>query len=102
LDPGVRLELAPEMLPGFGVHSATLTLSPGGGAVSVQWRRDGAADTETQTVLLTPATPTAELNWIATTPFQPGVVWRIADGQHAWSAPIAPQDDLVIEIPGGA
>ncbi|MGV9868063.1 hypothetical protein [Rhodococcus koreensis] len=98
LAPGQRLDLSPEMLPGFGVHAVVFSLARPDKLVAVEWRREGSSEGESRVVALGPASTTAEVHWVATSPFQPGFVWRIADPEHEWSAPIAPSEKLSITV----
>jgi hypothetical protein len=70
----------------------------------VEWRADGDAGQVPLSIRLGADRPVAEIGWIAASPFRPGVVWRtVRDGTPtAWSAPVLPQDNLLIEIDSGA
>ncbi|MFI8930571.1 hypothetical protein ACIG3E_23180 [Streptomyces sp. NPDC053474] len=90
-----RIELDPATLPGFGTHLARLRHAPVSGPLTVQWRPEGG-EAEPQTVRLDADRPQADIRWTATSPFQPGVLWRV--GPADWSAPVAPRDFLVIDV----
>ncbi|MGA4844265.1 hypothetical protein [Streptomyces sp. G45] len=91
-----RIELDPAALPGFGTHLARLRHAPVSGPLTVQWRPEGDEEAEPRTVRLDADRPQADIRWVATSPFQPGVVWRTGSGD--WSAPVAPRDFLVIDV----
>ncbi|MFI6642536.1 hypothetical protein [Streptomyces sp. NPDC050504] len=91
-----RIELDPATLPGFGAHPARLRHSPVTGPLAVEWRPEGDEEAEPQTVRLDAARPQADIRWVATSPFRPGVVWRA--GAADWSDPVAPRDFLVIDV----
>jgi hypothetical protein len=98
MDESQRLDLDLALLPGFGGHSAlVVSLSP---PAVVEWRPEGAAEAKPQSVRLTAQRPEAEIGWVATSPFQPGVQWRIvSDGTAGpWSAPVAPAAGLAITV----
>lgn len=61
---------------------------------------EGGLETAAQSAKVAPGEPEADLVWIATSPFQPGLVWRVVrDGvPGSWSAPVAPADGLVITV----
>ncbi|MCT9934394.1 hypothetical protein N5079_29735 [Planotetraspora sp. A-T 1434] len=92
-----RLDLDIVTLPGFGAHQARLACRKP--PVQVEWRAEGDAGPP-RTIRLQGE---GEIRWIATSPFQPGVVWRVATGgvpgaPGQWSAPVAPADGLVIAV----
>ncbi|SEG86492.1 hypothetical protein SAMN04489712_11995 [Thermomonospora echinospora] len=96
-DPQIDLNLA--TLPGAGGHRARVvsTAPP----VTVQWRpEDGKGEAGVQSVLLTAVRPQQEIRWTASSPFRPGVRWRVVRGgvPGPWSQPVAPADDLVITV----
>ncbi|KND28716.1 hypothetical protein [Streptomyces acidiscabies] len=91
-----RVELDPATLPGFGTHLARLRHAPASGPLTVQWRPEGDEEAEPQTVRLDADRPQADIRWVATSPFQPGVVWRAGSGN--WSAPVPPRDFLTIDV----
>ncbi|MBO4272046.1 hypothetical protein [Microbispora triticiradicis] len=97
LDKRDRLDLDLVTLPGYGAQRATIACRKP--PVRVEWRADGADDPP-RSVRLDRDRPAAEIRWIATSPFQPGLVWRVADGDQAgpWSAPVAPAERLVIVV----
>lgn len=101
LDTRRRVDVDPTTLPGFGAHNALVTKTAAdGSSVAVEWRAEGAEDTTARSVRLGPDTQTAGIGWIATSPLQPGVVWRIVrdGGAGRWSAPVPPADGLVIAV----
>lgn len=95
LDGRDRLDLELVTLPGYGAQRALLTCRTP--PVQVEWRPEGADDPP-RTVRLDRDRPEAEIRWIATSPFQPGLVWRTASQGGDWSAPVAPADGLVIVV----
>ncbi len=95
LDGRDRLDLDLVTLPGYGAQRATLiSRTP---PVQVEWRPEGADDPP-RTVRLDRDRPEAEIRWIATSPFQPGLRWRLAGQPGDWSAPVAPAERLVIVV----
>jgi hypothetical protein len=102
LDSRRRLDLDPTMLDGFGAHMAkvTGTFVPGSSPVIVQWQAEGNLGGALSAVLLGSDQPSADIRWLATSPFRPGMVWRtVRVGEPgAWSEPVMPGDDLVISI----
>ncbi|WP_178854857.1 hypothetical protein, partial [Streptomyces acidiscabies] len=66
------------------------------GPLTVQWRPEGDEEAEPQTVRLDADRPQADIRWVATSPFRPGVVWRAGSGD--WSAPVPPRDFLTIDV----
>ncbi|MEZ0073232.1 hypothetical protein [Planotetraspora sp. GP83] len=92
-----RLDLDPVTLPGFGAHQARLICRKP--PVQVEWRAEGDAGPP-RTIRLRGE---GEIRWIATSPFQPGVVWRVVTAgvpgpAGPWSAPVAPAEGLVIAV----
>lgn len=100
LERGVRLDVSAESLPGYGVHRAVFALEHPATLVAVECRPEGTVDAQADVFALGPATPHVERHWVATSPFQPGILWRVA-GAGQWSAPVAPADDLIITVDAG-
>jgi hypothetical protein len=96
-----RLDLDVATLPGFGAHRARLVATDAKPFI-VEWRADGDTGQEPLSVRMGADRPVAEIGWIAASPFRPGMVWRaVRDGTPGpWSAPVLPQDELLIEIDG--
>jgi hypothetical protein len=94
-----RLDLDLATLPGFGAHRARLATADTK-PLLVEWRADGDEGQVPLSIRMGADRPVAEIGWIAASPFRPGVVWRtVRDGTpEAWSAPVLPQDNLLIEI----
>jgi hypothetical protein len=97
LERGVRLDVSTETLPGYGVHQVVFALENPTPLVAVECRPEGAADAQADVFALGTATPRVERHWVATSPFQPGIVWRLA-GAGQWSAPVPPSDDLIVTV----
>ncbi|MCT9010795.1 hypothetical protein [Streptomyces rhizosphaerihabitans] len=100
-----RIDLDPVTLPGFGAHRARVVgrPEPGGPQLLVEWRPEGG-EQEPQAVRLGPDRPEAEISWVAASPFQPGVVWRVTrgDAPGPWSDPVPPAEGLVLSVPAAA
>jgi hypothetical protein len=103
IEPGEkkRLDLDVATLPGFGAHRAQLVTADAQPFI-VEWQADGETGQEPLSVRLGADRMVAEIGWIAASPFRPGVIWRaVRDGTPGpWSAPVLPQDGLVIRIEG--
>ncbi|MGH3939693.1 MAG: hypothetical protein ACRDTG_13890 [Pseudonocardiaceae bacterium] len=104
LEQARRIDLDPATLPGFGAHRATLTarLSPGDAPVRVDWCPEGSTGPPAS-VQLTGTRPSTTIGWVATSPFQPGIIWGVAHGGvvDSWSEPVPPKEGLVIEVTDG-
>jgi hypothetical protein len=96
-----RLDVDVATLPGFGAHRARLVTADARPFI-VEWRADGDTAQEPLSVRLGADRTEADIGWIATSPFRPGVVWRaVLDGTPGpWSVPVLPEDGLVIRIGG--
>jgi hypothetical protein len=105
VDDARRLDLDPATLPGFGAHRARFTarLAPGAAPLDIAWHPEGGTDPPAS-VRLTADRPTADVGWVATSAFQPGLVWGISrNGTVAsWSQPVPPAAELIIEVIGAA
>ena len=98
-----RLDLDSATLPGFGAHRAHVVTDETR-PIAVEWRPDGDDEETPLSIHIGAGHGVAEIGWISASPFRPGVVWRVVrDGTpERWSAPVPPQDGLVIEIGGRA
>ena len=96
-----RLDLDLSTLPGFGAHRARLMTTDAKPFI-VEWRADGDTGQEPLSVRMGADRTVAEIGWLAASPFRPGVIWRtVQEGTPGpWSAPVLPQDELVIKIVG--
>jgi hypothetical protein len=96
-----RLDLDVATLPGFGAHRAQFVTAETQPFI-VEWQADGETGQEPLSVRMGADRTVAEIGWIAVSPFRPGVIWRtVRDGTPGpWSAPVLPQDGLVIRIEG--
>lgn len=94
-----RIDLDLATLPGFGVHRARLATSQPQ-SLLVEWRADGDDDRAPWSVRVGADRPSADIHWLAASPFRPGVVWRaVREGVPGpWSAPVLPRDELLIDI----
>jgi hypothetical protein len=105
LEETPRIDLDPMALPGFGVHRAKVVgrAGPGRPPVLVEWRPE-AGDLEPQAVRLGADRSEAEISWVAVSPFQPGLVWRVTHGgaPGPWSGPVMPADELVLTVEAAA
>ncbi|GAA4036355.1 hypothetical protein GCM10022247_72620 [Allokutzneria multivorans] len=97
VEPRARVDLDPATLPGFGAHQAKLDFAGAAAPVTVRWRAEGTPESVARQVTLGPKPTRAVIRWVATSPFEPGILWRT---NGPWSEPVAPQDGLVIAIPG--
>ncbi|WP_158895887.1 hypothetical protein [Amycolatopsis anabasis] len=95
-----RIDLDPATLPGFGSHQATFELGGSAGRTVVRWRPEGTDESVAREVVLDPSAPRVRLRWVATSPFQPGLLWRIDTPGSPWSEPVGPADELVITVAG--
>jgi hypothetical protein len=95
-----RLDLDLATLPGFGVHHARLIAVDGLPACRVEWRPEGDDAAELLSTRLGGDCPVAEIRWLASSPFRPGVVWRTQQGGASlpWSAPLLPAEGLEIRV----
>jgi hypothetical protein len=102
LESGKRLDLDLATLPGFGAHRARLATTANRPFL-VEWRPDGDEEAAPQAVRMGPDSQTAEIGWVAFSPFRPGMVWRLVrDGTTGpWSEVVLPKDELLIEVDGG-
>jgi hypothetical protein len=96
-----RLDLDLATLPGFGAHHARLVTADAQPFI-VEWRAEGDTGQAPLSVRMGAERAVAEIGWIAASPFRPGMIWRaVWDGTPGpWSAPVLPEDGLVIEIGG--
>jgi hypothetical protein len=96
-----RLDLDVATLPGFGAHRAQLVTADATPFI-VEWQADGETGQEPLSIRLGADRAVADIGWIAASLFRPGVIWRaVRDGTPGpWSAPVLPQDGLVIRIGG--
>ena len=100
-----RMDLDPTMLDGFGAHIGKVTgrFAPGASPVIVEWQAEENPGGVPSAVRLGPDQPSADIRWLATSPFRPGVIWRTVRGREPgpWSEPVLPAENLVIRIDGG-
>ena len=96
-----RLDLDLATLPGFGAHRARLATADMR-SILVEWRSDGDEEEVPQAVRMGPDRRVAEIAWLAASPFRPAMMWRATrDGTPgSWSAPVLPQDGLLIDVDG--
>ena len=96
-----RLDLDPATLPGFGAHHARFTMKEPK-PLMVEWRAEGDEAQVPLSVRMGADRSVAEIGWVAASPFRPGMLWRVVrEGTPGpWSAPVLPQDSLLIEVDG--
>jgi hypothetical protein len=93
-----RVDLDPATLPGFGVQHARFV--GGVGEVVVEILPDGADERFAQSVRVGPDRATVDVTWVATSPFQPGLRWRVSEpgAARSWSEPVLPSEGLEIVL----